>query len=207
LHIAREIRRLFSLSRVYFVVATTPPHKDSETLIPFAHRFAMVALATSRVAAFVPSLVEMEPLASPFSVDTMDKLRRRFPEPRAVLYFIAGGDSLPEVKSWRESEKLLSRYNFVFALRPGSSDSDPAELLGCGSERLRDFTGLSPGQVRLRIGGEDPKEPRIYVVDVNAPEISATRIRKLVGSGRPIGGLVPESVRQYIDKLHLYGAR
>ncbi len=141
LHITKEIQRIFSLSRVYFVVATTPPHKSPEDLIPFVHRYAMVSLATAGMPSFVPSVIELEPKASSFSVDTMDKLAR-FVGRKDVLYFIAGGDSLAEVKSWRKSEKLLTSYNFIFAVRPGAGFVNPKEVLpGKASSRVRDLTG------------------------------------------------------------------
>ena len=120
LHIAGEIQKIFSLAQVHFVVATTPPHKSPEDLIPFIHRYAMLSLATAAISSYIPSMIELEPQASPFSVDTMNKLARCMGREQRELYFIAGGDSLSEVKTWRNSEKLLTSYNFVFALRPGT---------------------------------------------------------------------------------------
>ena len=118
LHIARSVRKLFSLSEVLFVVAADPPHKSRKSLISFQHRYAMVSLATSEEPRFVPSLVELQPHASSYSVDTMRKITRKAGQyGRGDIYFIAGGDSLRDVKSWRESEKLLTTYNFIFVLQ------------------------------------------------------------------------------------------
>jgi nicotinate-nucleotide adenylyltransferase len=208
LHIAREVQRLFSLSQVHFVVAASPPHKNLENLIAFSHRYAMVSLATSGLASFVPSMVELEPQASPFSVDTINKLSRRFAREEAVLYFIAGSDSLPEVKSWHESEKLLSLCNFVFAIRPGTIAKDPKAVLPeVAAGRVIDLSGLGLIRARRQIGSQESDDFKIYVVDVGAPDISATRIRKLAGSGRSIHLFVPGKVGEYIRKLHLYGGR
>jgi nicotinate-nucleotide adenylyltransferase len=206
LHIAERIRKLFSLSRVYFVVATAPPHKAPENLIPFVHRYAMVGLATEGTRSFVPSLIELEPKASSFSVDTMDKLARSV-ERSSVLYFIAGGDSLTEVQTWRESEKLLTSYNFIFAVRPGTGSINPGNVLPeKASAHVRDLTGLGRESMR-RIVREESDENRIYVVDVGAPDISATQIRRLASMRKSIRGMVPASVCEYIGKLHLYGER
>jgi nicotinate-nucleotide adenylyltransferase len=208
LHIARHIQQLFSLSQVHFVVATTPPHKSFKDVIPFTHRYAMVSLAIAEVPSFIPSLVELEPQASPFSVDTMSKIARSMEGKRCVLYFIAGGDSLPEVKSWRESEKLLSSYNFVFVLRPGTERHDPAVVLPENAvARVRDLTNLRRVQLRRRMAGEAEVKNRIYIVDIGSPDISATRIRSLVRARKPIHRMVPKPVREYIQKLHLYGGR
>jgi nicotinate-nucleotide adenylyltransferase len=208
LHIARNVQELFALSQVHFVVATTPPHKSPEDLIPFNHRYAMVSLAVADINSFIPSLVELEPQASPFSIDTMGKIARGLGVNGNSLYFVAGGDSLLEVKSWQDGEKLLSSYNFVFVVRPGidrmvPEDALPPKVL----HRVRDFTGLKRVQMRRCIAEEIDAETRIYIVDIGAPDISATRIRDLATVQKSIQRLVPQPVRKYIRKLHLYGGR
>jgi nicotinate-nucleotide adenylyltransferase len=208
LHIARNIQELFSLSQVRFVVATTPPHKSFEDVIPFMHRYAMVSLAVAAVPSFIPSLVELEPQASPFSVDTMSKIARCTGGGKCILYFIAGGDSLLEVRSWRESEKLLKSYSFIFVLRPGTERPVLADVLPDNAvPRVRDLTGLKRVQMRRRIAAEDTDENRIYIVDIGAPDLSATKIRNLAYSQKSLNRMVPKEVREYIRKLHLYGGR
>ncbi len=208
LQIARDVRRLFSLSHVHFVVATMPPHKRREDLIAFTHRYAMVSLAVAGTPSFVPSLTELEPKASPYSIDTMGKLSRGLRRGEGVLYFIAGGDSLVEVKSWRESEKLLTSYNFIFVMRPGVGQIGPGDVLPEKAIPLvRDLTGLRTVEVRRRIAEESVDKSRIYLVDIGAPDISATQIRNLASSGKPIHRMVPGPVGEYIRKLHLYGER
>ncbi len=208
LHIARNIQELFSLSQVFFVVSAVPPHKPLEDLIPFAHRYAMVSLAITGIPSFIPSLIELEPQASPFSVDTMRKVSGCLGRDRSILYFIAGGDSFLEVKSWRESEKLLTSYNFVFVMRSGIEHAAPEDVLPERAvARVRDLTGLRRVQMRRRIAEESAGETRIYLVDIGAPDISATQIRNLASSGRSIRRMVPRPVHEYIRKLHLYGER
>ncbi len=207
LHIAGEIRRIFSLARVHFVVATTPPHKSPDDVIAFSHRYAMVSLATASTASFIPSMVELEPPASPFSIDTMEKLARRIGRGKQRLFFIAGGDSLSEVGTWRESERLLTSYNFIFALRPGTGTVPLEEVLAPKAfARVCDLTQSGASRMRrqfLESGGTN----RIYIVNVGAPDIAATRIRKLASSGKSIQRMVPGPVNDYIRKLRLYGGR
>ena len=208
LHIARRIQQLFSLSRVYFVVATMPPHKPLESVISFSHRYAMASLAVAGIPSFIPSMVELEPEASPFSVDTMEKLAVKVAREQGVLYFIGGGDSLMEVKSWRKSEKLLTSYNFIFAVRPGTDWTHVRDVLPQQTvARVRDFTGLKRAEIQRRVARASTRENKIYVVDVDAPDISATRIRALASSGRSVRRMVPRPVHEYIRKLHLYGER
>lgn len=209
LHIARRVQALFDLDKVHFVVATTPPHKRLEELVPFIHRYAMVSLAVAAHSSFAPSLAELDPPSSPFSLHTMEKFSLRYRETGADLYFIAGGDSLMEVGGWHSSGDLLSRYNFIFAARPGVQDSETAGVLPPGVERrVRDLRGQSSRRIRAKIKDEERGEGNLlFILDVGAPDISGSQIRELVSMGRPYSHLVPRSVSQYVQKLHLYGER
>lgn len=48
----------YGLRQVLFVAANVPPHKQEHPVTPFAHRYAMVTLATQDEKRFVPSLLE-----------------------------------------------------------------------------------------------------------------------------------------------------
>ncbi len=45
--LAQAARERFQLGRILFVPVNIPPHKQKQPLTPFAHRFAMVVLATA----------------------------------------------------------------------------------------------------------------------------------------------------------------
>src|SRR6202166_1631977 len=55
---AQAARERCKLSRILFVPANVPPHKQTQPLSPFAHRYAMIALATAGEKDFSPSLLE-----------------------------------------------------------------------------------------------------------------------------------------------------
>jgi nicotinate-nucleotide adenylyltransferase len=207
LHIAKNVQSMFGLSRVYFVVSPAPPHKQAEELIPFAHRYAMVSLAVEKEISFIPSMVEIEPEPSPYTIDTMDKLSRI--EKQNRLFFIAGGDSLLEIASWRESERLLNEYNFIFVKRPWDGPIDAEKCLPADIfRRTRDLTGFGRAQTKKKIAGEPKEENRIYIVDTKAPDISSTKVRALSaakGGRHAVRRILPPAVRSYIRKLRLYG--
>jgi nicotinate-nucleotide adenylyltransferase len=207
LHIAQCGRDLFGLSQVHFVVASVPPHKPAQDLIPFPHRYAMASLATSGLAGFIPSMVELEPPVSPYSVDTLAKLARRYGLTGKDLYFIAGGDSLHDVAGWHMSEALLMSYNFVFVMRPGVSMPELSTLLPKPAlARVVDCRGSTPnGMQQLLVTELAASDCRIFLIDAGAPDIAASQIRKLASQGQGIGHLVPAAVHEYILKLHLYG--
>src|ERR1700727_1935244 len=58
LALARAARDRCKLSRVLFVPANIPPHKQTQPLSAFTHRYAMIALATKEEKDFSPSLLE-----------------------------------------------------------------------------------------------------------------------------------------------------
>jgi nicotinate-nucleotide adenylyltransferase len=153
-------------------------------------------------------MVELEPKASSYSIDAMDKLTRRMKLKKRAFYFIAGGDSLLEINTWRQSEKLLNSYNFVFVERPGIEQIDARDILSKKAyRRVRDYTGLKRAHLRQRIAEEAGDSNRIYILDIDAPDISATQIRRAASLRKPIHRLVPGPVGEYIRKLHLYGGR
>lgn len=207
LHIAHRVRELFSLSKVVFVVAGAPPHKPPHDLISFNHRYAMVSLATSGSTYFLPSQIELETPASPYSIDTLAKLAAQFALRGSMLYFIAGGDSFLEVAGWHRGEELLNSHNFVFVMRPGfHAPEAKAVLPRAAAAHVLDFRGLDFAQVQRRLEClSNPSDCRIFLVDLNAPEIAASQIRLRASMRQPLEGFVPAPVCEYIQKLNLYG--
>ena len=65
LTLARAARDRYKLGRVLFVPANVPPHKQTQPLSAFPHRYAMIVLATAQEKEFAPSLLEApeEPIA------------------------------------------------------------------------------------------------------------------------------------------------
>jgi nicotinate-nucleotide adenylyltransferase len=207
LYLARQCRDLFGLSRVLLVVASLPPHKPCYDLIPFSHRYAMVSLAASGDPNLVPSMVELDPPLSSYTIENLGKLAQKYRIPGNCVYFIAGGDSLLDVGGWHQSRRLLASYNFVFVMRPGVMLLDPASVLPPeAGERIVDVRGCDAAAIQSRIHAGAPA-CRIFLVEAGAPDIAASQIRKLAGAGADIAHLVPAAVNEYIRKLHLYGAR
>jgi nicotinate (nicotinamide) nucleotide adenylyltransferase len=126
-----------------------------------------------------------------------------------MLYFIAGTDSLIDVSTWKDSEELLTSYNFVFAARPGITLENPSVYLPKAAQSsFHNLIGLGPRQIRQNaLSKTSAKKSRIFIADLDALDISASRIRELAANGRRLHHLVSVPVREYIQKLKLYGAR
>ena len=169
-------------------------------MLPFAHRLAMVALATADHRSFVPSLAEAagsNGTGGPFySVDTVRRFQREFNRPGDRIYFLLGADAFLHIREWKSYETLLGLCDFIVAHRPGFPSESmrralPAKLLApkakgaaAGNKTDRRAIALLRTTVRL--------------LDTVESEVSATAVRGRLDHGRSIHGLVPPDVEEYI---------
>jgi nicotinate-nucleotide adenylyltransferase len=207
LAVARAAMRRFHLDRVFFIPSANPPHKPASELSPFAHRFAMVALACAEHPRFIPSLAEAEANGAAagdsqsifYSVDNVRRIQREYNEPGDRICFLMGADSFLDIRAWKDYGTFLRLCDFVVAHRPGfPSDSFrrviPPQLLA--EETARKKRGATPS-IAL-------KQTTVYLLDTVDSDISATAVRHRLDRGRSILGLVPASVEEYIKKQAIY---
>jgi nicotinate-nucleotide adenylyltransferase len=199
--VAQAAKRRFRFDAVYFIPVAHPPHKSPSEMLPFAHRFAMVALACAGHSRFVPSLAEAgsNGMGSRicYSVDTVRRFQRDFHRPEDRLYFLMGADSFLDLAAWKDYEVLLGLCDFVVASRPGfSSDAlrqvIPPRLLDDGSRE-------SPDRHAIRL-----RRTTVHLLDTVASRVSATAVRQRLDRGQTVRGLVPPGVEEYITKQALY---
>ena len=173
-----------SLGRLILIPSATPVHRPKETEAPAADRLRMCQLAAASLPGFEASDIETARAEPSFTVITLRQLVRQH-GPRAKLFLLVGEDNLPVIHNWREFPELLKLAEIVPMPRPisGPIDLDP---------------------LRLAIG--DAAADEIIGRRVPAPRIplSATDLRQLIRSGKPISGLVPASVASYIIASRLY---
>ena len=72
--LATAAEEKFKLRQLHFVPANVPPHKQTQPLTPYLHRFTMLSLATSANKNWIPSLLEApeEPNGLPGKKKTPD---------------------------------------------------------------------------------------------------------------------------------------
>jgi nicotinate-nucleotide adenylyltransferase len=115
-----------------------------------------------------------------YTVDTLEELHAR--EPESELFLIVGSDVALQFGSWKQAERVLELATVAVAERPGTARS-----------------GVERALARIA-GGE-----RARFLDMPAIEISSTLLRRRARNGEPTRYLVPDSVRDYIDRHRLYG--
>jgi len=205
LAVARAAERRFHFDEVHFIPAAHPPHKPASELLPFAHRFAMVALACAGQARFVPSLAESNSnsaaAGASYSVDTVRRFQREICRPSDQIYFLLGADSFLEIGTWKEYETLLGLCDFVVASRPGFSGDALRRVIP-----LR-LMANQPRDSRPNRGAIRLLRTTVHLLDTVASRVSATAVRRRLDGGRNVHGLVPRAVEEYILKQALYRER
>jgi nicotinate-nucleotide adenylyltransferase len=218
LALARAARERCKLSRVLFVPANVPPHKQRQPLLAFAHRYAMIALATAQEKEFEPSLLEApedsEPagagkekgrVAKPnYTVDTVKRVKQSFKKVDR-LFLLIGIDAFAEIAKWQQAEALFRECVFVVASRPGFSLADVANAL---PENLRPRLEVTkPFHKQAATGDLVLKGVTIHLLDEVYQPISSTAIREAAAAGKPLGRFVEPAVAEYIKKVGLYKGR
>jgi nicotinate-nucleotide adenylyltransferase len=197
---ARAAARKFQLNKILFVPTGNPPHKVRDGLTAFPHRFAMVALACGKDPRFIPSLLE-----SPtpdgrvrYSIDTV-RAARRLQGHSDRLFFLVGVDAFLDLPHWKQYRRLLELVNFIVVSRPGFDSARIRSVVPL--ELLRPPKDQEPGDpIRLR-------HTTIQVLPGVDVPVASRDIREAVRAARPVTGLVPRLVEQYILKEGLYRSR
>ena len=194
---AQAATRRFDLDRIFFVPSGVPPHKSNGDVTPFAHRFAMVALALRGHAAFVPSLLEQPRTDGRpnYSVETVAAARSTLGA-KDRLYFIVGIDSFLDLPNWKDYRRLSELTHFIVAARPGFGSRQLLARIGNGHAG----TVLSPAGTKLLL----PGGTGVHVLSGLRSPVASREIRQAAAAGRSIAGLVPPLVEEYIAKEGLY---
>jgi nicotinate-nucleotide adenylyltransferase len=226
LQLARRAAQEFELDEVLFIPAFIPPHKKSQPLAAFEHRYAMLALATRGQPLLVPSLLEApryirnrkaedrgtagrvrrtgdsREFAPSYSIETVRRVKRTL-QKGDRLFFLIGIDAFLEIASWKDAAALLRECEFIVGSRPGYTLADVANALP-----TKFVQGTAP-TIRPRTSGRGGDfvagGAHIHLLHSVHVPVSATQIRRAAGHRAALTRLVPLPVAEYISKMGLYG--
>jgi nicotinate-nucleotide adenylyltransferase len=218
LALARAAGERCKLSRVLFVPANIPPHKQSQPLSAFPHRYAMIALATAQEKDFAPSMLEAPEdfdaggvskektrVAKPnYTIDTVKHLKQSFKKADR-LFLLIGIDAFADIAKWYEAEALFRECEFVVASRPGFSLADVANALPASLRPKPELT--HPFRKQAAAGDLVLRGVTIHLLEKVYQPISSTSIREAAAAGKPLGRFVEPAVADYIKKMGLYKGR
>ncbi len=177
--VAEVMLEELGLDRVLFLPAGQPPHKVGRPITPVHHRVTMLYLALQGNPRFGVSLVDVQRPGPCYTVDSLRLLRAEYPE--AELVFLMGEDSLRDLPTWHQPDRIAEQALLGVALRPEVEVDLEAVFARVPSAR-----------------------DRVVLVRVPLIQIAASDIRRRVAEGRTIRYQVPRPVEQYIAHHGLY---
>ena len=187
--LAQEVHARLGLDRVWFLPAGVPPHKTGRAVSPAADRREMVQRAIAGDERFALSAVELTRPGPSYTADTLEQLREQWGR-HAMLHLILGWDMLMYLPNWHAPERVLAATDVVVAAhRPD----------GLGAPSARDDLARLTQRIPAVTG-------KVVVLPAPQLDISASALRERVASDLPIRYLVPDAVREYIDRHGLYRA-
>ena len=189
LRAALELAEGAGLDRLRLLPNHRPVHRGP-TAASTADRLAMLGLGVAGTAALEVDPREALRDGPSYTVETLEAVRAELPD--ATLVFFMGMDAFSGFPGWHRPDRILALANLVVVDRPGATLSGEARAL---MDRRAALSGT-----RVEDGAAGAIERR----QVTQLEISATRIRDAVRSGRSCRFLLPEEVRGYIDEKGLY---
>jgi nicotinate-nucleotide adenylyltransferase len=195
LDIASAAVNALKLSRLFVITSNVPPHRPQPLASPF-HRFAMVSLALlDRPNNWRAADVELRHEPPSFTSRTLELFQARGYLP-SELFFVIGADAFAEIETWRDYPDILHAAHYAVVSRPGFSVNDLPRRL----PRLADRMARTP------FDEVPPIDPLIILLDAATADVSSTAIRKRLGDGASIAGLVPTNVQQHIERHGLYSS-
>ena len=184
LTIAEEARLAGQLDRVIFIPSGDPYMKDPLRLAPRAARLEMVRRAAGvDPDHYAVSDCEVRREGPSYTCETAAAFRAEYPSDERFL--ILGADSLLEIETWRQPEKIFDAVD-VLAFARGGVDG----------RALRDKAAA----LRRRYGA------RIELIETFGLALSASDVRGWIAGGHAFRHLVTEPVYRYILREGLYGA-
>ncbi|MCP3981332.1 MAG: nicotinate (nicotinamide) nucleotide adenylyltransferase [bacterium] len=201
LGVAEAVMRRLGASRLVLMPAGKPPHKPAAELTAADHREAMLRLAVEGRPGLEVSTLEVASPGVCFTLDTMRRLREL--DPRAQPVFVLGMDSLVELHTWHEFERLVEEFDLAVVDRPDSPiDRVRDRLHPVVRDRL--YVPADPDAVLLDQLPDLGSGGRIVYIEMPQIDVSSSRARACAAAGEPLDELVPPTVARYIQRNELY---
>lgn len=162
--------------KVVFIPCYQPPHKIGFKLSSWKDRLNMVKLSIEGISYFELDLFEIKKKSISYTYQTVDYFSKKYKG--YGLYFLIGYDSLLELTSWENWQKIVEKVHFLVGDR----------------------------NVEKKAVKKLPKIIFKKVIFFKSPiiEISSTMIREKIKKHLSIKYLVPPKVEEYILNKNLY---
>jgi nicotinate-nucleotide adenylyltransferase len=192
LHAARIARERLGLRVVHLVLAAAPMHREAPAASAH-HRWAMLERAVAGVTGLVADDRELRRGGPSYTVRTLEGMREDV-GPDEPLVWLLGWDAFRDLEQWYAWQRLPTLAHLAVFRRPGVADGLSPELQRFCIER-----GVTdPAIMRTLPSG------RLFVIEAEMLDVSATRIREMVRCGEDPSRLLTPAVWSYITEQQLY---
>lgn len=180
-----------ALDEVWVIPAGVPVHRELSVCADAAQRLAWANTMFADVAR--ARVMDWES-GQPGPVAAIDTLRRFGQHcPQVIPLWLCGADSYASMPGWVDYPAHRALCNVAVFARAGEQQAEVLEgwkLLSC--EQWLEGSKIGPGHV-IR-------------VDVELPDVSATRVRELAGRGESLQGLVNSRICEEVESRYGAGA-
>jgi len=171
---AQDAYEQYGLDRLILVPAAQAPLKPQDVKSSSEDRLAMIRAATEWDTRFEISDLELTRGGVSYTIDSARHFRKQFP--KDDLYWIIGGDQLPQLHKWKDIEELAKLVEFIFLERPGYPVKQNVPIPGL----------------------------RLHRCDGHLLAISSTELRDRARKGLSLDYFVPHKAIVYIRQHGLY---
>ena len=194
LRLAEEMALALGLSRVLFVPAGQPPHRESPRIAAL-HRLEMVRCAIAGNSFFAVDAREVQREQPSYTVDTLTSLRDELGSEQP-LWLLLGADAFLGLASWHHWQQLFELANIAVVTRPGARLLQPDAM----QEPLKSEV------LKRQVADHSAARPAgsVWFQQMTPLEISATAIRNILSQQGSVRYLLPDAVLNYIHEHQLY---
>ena len=179
--IAEIAREEAGLDDILFIPSGCSYLKDASDILPAKDRIHMTGLAIEDNSHFALSTIEIDRGGNSYTCDTLLELKHRYPDQE--YYLIVGADNLFTMEEWKDAEVIFQNAKILAAVRGNKKRADMEKKIA---------------QLKEKYGAD------IILLDVRQVDISSSAIREKIAAGRSVRYMLPDKVREYILKNHLY---
>lgn len=181
IYLAGRMTEIMNLDRLFIIPARVSPFKEDNGGISDSDRLNMCRIAFGNNSKYTVSDIELKRAGKSYTVDTVSELKKIYPSDELFLFI--GSDMLLSFDKWKDYNIILDNVTLCAMSREND----------IGYDELEDYA-------RSVI-----KRPeKIKICSVSPLEVSSTEVREYVKRGLDISSLVPEGVKEYIERRGLY---
>lgn len=194
LRLAEEMAAALGLSRVLFMPAGQPPHREAPR-IAATHRLEMVRRAIAGNPRFAVDAREVQRAQPSYTVESLTSLRDEV-GPDQPVWLLLGADAFLGLASWHHWQRLFGLANIAVVTRPGARLLQPDAM----QEPLKSEV------LKRQVADHSATGPAgsVWFQRMTPLEISATAIRDTLGRQGSVRYLLPDTVLNYIYEHQLY---